>query len=349
MILSLSSNHHDHDGYGYSTSFKNIRNSFKNFKYNNTQLEVVSNNPKPIIQIHYEIDPHHISSLPHQYKIDFSHFESTIAPKSKVEYYKKNSKENWVSSPWSKQALVNAGIDENKVYIYELGIDKDKFTKSLRGNKDKIRFLFIGDTVGDRKRPDLVISAFKKLFNNDQNYELTLKIGFGSPKTQNNWNSEDTLKTGGEWIDTNIRYIKDNVTTEEMNSIVNFHDIFVFPSEAEGFGLTPLECLSTGMPTISTWEWASYSRYLLNNKIQSTIGPSNTDWGYEKDGDALNPNIDSIVYLMKNNADNIKDISKIFYNQVDDIVNDYSYDNISNKFLNNMVKRLGIDMFTQVL
>jgi glycosyltransferase involved in cell wall biosynthesis len=349
VILSFSSNHDGHDGYGYSTSLKNIRKSFSNFKYNNEQLTVVSNNNKPIIQVHYEIDPFHISFLNHHYRIHFSHFESTMAPKNKVDYYKQNSDEIWTSSPWSKQALVNAGIDSEKIHIHELGVDPNKFTKSLRGNKDKIRFLFMGDAVGNRKRPDLAISAFKKTFGNDSNYELTLKMGFGSIKTNNNWNSEDILKTGGNWIDTNIRYVNENVTTEEINSIINFHDIFVFPSEAEGFGLTPLECLATGMPTISTWEWASYHRYLLDNKIQSSIGPSNSEWGYSKLGNALNPNIDSIVDLMRYNANNIKIQSKIFYDQVDAILNDYLYDNISNRFLTNMISRLGTEIFREVI
>jgi hypothetical protein len=350
MILSLNSGHDNFDGYGYSTSVRNMLKSFKNFKYKDESIEIVHTDYKPIIQLHYQIDPTvAMIRRSYHYRIDFSHFESTIAPKNKVDFYKANSKENWVSSPWSKQALVNAGIDEDKVYIYELGIDPNKFTKTLRGTNDKIRFLFIGDHVGNRKRRDLVTEAFQKAFGNNKSYELTIKMGFGSPTISTNWKDLNNLKTKGTWISENIRYIDENVTNENMNSIINFHDIFVFPSEAEGFGLTPLECLATGMPTISTWQWASYSRYLLNNKIHSSIGPSNTNWGYEKDGYALNPSLDSIISLMKHNADNINIQSKIFYDQADQVINDYSYDNVTNKFLTATIDRLGIEMFRSVV
>ena len=48
---------------------------------------------------------------------------------------------------------------------------------------------------------------------------------------------------------------------------------------------------------------------------------------------------------MKNYIDNIEYISNKFYNQVNDIKVEYTWQNKTDKILNDLIGRVGIDMF----
>jgi hypothetical protein len=48
----------------------------------------------------------------------------------------------------------------------------------------------------------------------------------------------------------------------ELQQMYADHHCLVYPSYGEGFGFIPLQALGTGMPVISTYEWASYSKYI---------------------------------------------------------------------------------------
>jgi hypothetical protein len=119
----------------------------------------------------------------------------------------------------------------------------------------------------------------------------------------------------------------------------------VYPTEGEGFGMIPLEVMSTGMPTISTHEWSSYSKYFIKDAIQSEIKESEIFWGYPKVGNAVIANFESIVYQMEKSIENIESISKRYYDQAPKILKEYSWQNKTNEFLDKAVKRLGVDFF----
>jgi hypothetical protein len=99
------------------------------------------------------------------------------------------------------------------------------------------------------------------------------------------------------------------------------------------------------MPTISTHEWCSYSKYLHEGKIESKVKPSQINWGYHKEGNAVIAEFNSIVDKMQYFIDNIDTLSDKFYNQVEEIKNEYTWQNKTNKFLNSFIDRVGIDIF----
>ena len=119
---------------------------------------------------------------------------------------------------------------------------------------------------------------------------------------------EDILENHGKWEGTNVRHIKENLTLEHLISLFHYHDILIYPSEGEGFGLIPLQALATGMPVIL-------------------------------------PHLDSMVDLMKNAAENFELQSDIFYNQIPEIVKDYSWQHRTNMAMDSLIDRIGIDMF----
>jgi hypothetical protein len=109
--------------------------------------------------------------------------------------------------------------------------------------------------------------------------------------------------------------------------------------------MIPMQALATGMPVISTGRWCSYERYLNENVIDSALGQSPIQETYTRFGDVVLPSLDSTIELMKSVASDIKSQSQIFFNQIPNVINDYSWYSLSKKAVDGLIDRVGIDIF----
>ena len=135
------------------------------------------------------------------------------------------------------------------------------------------------------------------------------------------------------------------MTLEHLVSLFHFHDILIYPSEGEGFGLIPLQALATGMPVISTSDWCSYDKYFNGNIIESHRGISDVVETYTRYGEVILPHLDSMVDLMKNAAENFESQANIFYSQIPTVLQDYDWQRKTNLVMDSLINRIGIDMF----
>ncbi len=344
MSLYTQSDLRTNSHYGYGKSFIKIQDSFRKYLYNGEKINIEWNSPRSKIQMYYGPHPIEKAHYSHQFKIHMSQHESTRIFPHKIKAYSE-ADEAWTANQWGADSMINSGVPKEKVFVYEHALDKKEYVRLLRGKKDKIRFLHI-DSSSPRKRSDLVEKAFNVLYENNKNIELTLKYSH-APHLGKSWLSEETLRNSGNWIRPGTRHINETLTQEEMISLINYHDVLVYPSEGEGFGMIPLEALATGMPVISTHEWASYSKYFIDEAIESEIKATVTNWGYEKVGNAVVPIFDSIVDRMQNVIDNIETLSNKYYNQVEDIQKEYTWENKTKIFLDSFIDRVGLEMFNK--
>lgn len=347
ISLNTQSDMRSNTHYGYGKSFAEIQKAFRNYTYNDERLFVDYNAARTRVQMYYGPDPVQSAHHKGQYRIHMSQHESTMVVPHKARAYNLDCEEVWTANPWGAQSMVNSGVPEDKIHVYEHGIDPNMYSPVLRGNNEKIRFLHI-DSGSPRKRSDLVEKAFESIYEKHKDkIELTLKYTH-SPHGKKSWFDNDVLRKGGNWVRPGVRHIKETLTDEEMTSLINFHDILVYPSEGEGFGMIPLEVMATGMPAISTHEWCSYSKYLIDEAVESEVKESKISWGYPKLGDAVIANFDSIVYQMENAIENIDSISKKYYDQAPQILEEYSWQNQTNMFLDKTVSRLGVEAFRRM-
>ena len=351
MIFSIHTDQHIKNAngiFGYSYGYNNIVKHFNQFTYRGKQLEVVDNDPASQIQMFYhQPEWYHPTSghdfrqpgfkkhHDHQYKISGTYLEATKVWDWWIPTMK-TFDEIWVGNQFSVDAIRNSGID-TPTYIFELGVD-DMWTPFKRGNRGKIRFLHV-DSGSPRKRADLVEEAFLKLFKNNKGVELTLKY-----HSNDGYSVMDLFNT--KESEPNIRKIFKTLTQEEMVDLYHQHDILVYPTEGEGFGLIPLQALATGMPTISTSKWCSYEKYLGKNIIESTLGKTQHS-GYHT-GDVILPDFDSTVELMKNAVDNFDAQCDYYYKQAPKVIKEYNWQSQCDKILRSLIKRVGVGMFEPV-
>jgi glycosyltransferase involved in cell wall biosynthesis len=351
LIFSIHTDQHIKDAggvFGYAYGYDNIVKHFNQFTYRGKQLEVVDNDPSAQIQMFY-MEPEWHNPVTggdfrqpgfkkhhdHQYKINGTYLEATRAWDWWIPTMK-TFDEIWVGNQFSADAVANSGIDV-PTYVFELGID-DMWKPFKRGNRDKIRFLHV-DSGSPRKRVDLVEEAFLKLFKDNKDVELTLKYhNSDGYSVMDLFNSKEAQP--------NIRKIFKTLSQEEMVKLYHQHDILVYPTEGEGFGLIPLQALATGMPTISTSRWCTYEKYLGNNIIESTLGKTQHS-GYHT-GDVIIPNFESTVELMRKAVDDFDAQCDYYYKQAPKVIKEYNWQSQCDKMLKSLIKRVGVEMFEPV-
>jgi glycosyltransferase involved in cell wall biosynthesis len=357
MLLSL---HTDQDvkdakgSSGYSYGYYKMLEHFPNFRYKKKKLEVVENSPHSAVQMFYmEPERYIIPSMVdmrepgfkkfynHQYKILGTHLEATKAWSHWIDSMN-SVDEIWVGNYFAQDAVLNSGV-KTPTYVFEHGIDS-MWKPRMRGKNGKVKFLHV-DSGSPRKRADLVEKAFKDAFGNNPNAQLTLKyrpgeisIGIGIGIGLSNLLDND-------FASSNIVKIDQTLSQEEMIQLYYDHDVLVYPSEGEGFGFIPLQALATGMPVISTSRWCSYEKYLGDNIIESTIGPTKSTGYFE--GEVVLPEYDSLVHLMKNAYENIDGQCNYYFNQADDVYAEYNWQTRCDSMLKSFIDRVGIDLLDE--
>ncbi len=128
--------------------------------------------------------------------------------------------------------------DHNKVKIINNGIDTSYFKPSkIINNNNKYKAIYVG-SLTSRKQPLLLL---KWLLNNKNTY-LTI---FGTGPLKNK------IEQISSKIGLNHRL---TITSGNKLSLLNNlhrNDFFIFPSSLEGFGLSLVEAVSTGLPFLS--------------------------------------------------------------------------------------------------
>lgn len=327
--------------FGYAYAYYEIERHLRSYEHNGKKLQLDINSPKSKTQLYFGSPPGFF--YPHQYKIQMTQWESTLVPPNWVDHAKEYN-EWWTANEFGRQAFINSGVPAEKVHVYEHGVDSNTWTPYKRGQRDKIRFLHV-DSGSPRKRSDLALKAFRDVFGDNLDYELTLKHSHYSPTTVN-WNDENILENHGEWEYVNVRHIKENISLSDLVNLFHFHDVLIYPSEGEGFGLIPLQALATGMPVISTSQWCSYDKYFTDNVIESHLGISDVVETYTRYGDVVIPHLDSIKSIIENVVFDFDNQSLKFINQVPQVVSDYSWQHRTNLIMNSFVERVGLDMFS---
>lgn len=147
----------------------------------------------------------------------------------------------WTPSQFVKAVMVESGVPEESVLVSGYGVDTKRYPFIDRKNPDlwptdrPFRYFVWTDGLPTRKGAIHAIKAFVKLGLPD--CEMVVKT------------SHDGMQYK---IDhDNIRFIQGNLSWYELAQIMGQCDVMVYPSQGEGFGLMPLEAMSTGMCVIT--------------------------------------------------------------------------------------------------
>ena len=160
----------------------------------------------------------------------------------------------WVPSEHLKKAILNTDKSlENKIRVIPHGVDTNLFKPREKLGERPFTFLASkgwSQGINDRGGLQFFFQAFCQEFGVFENVELRVKINpsYCGP----GWDLNNELSKLGLPVDRPKMLISTVLTPYDM--VPNFYegDCFVNSTMEDAFGLTALESLSCGIPTIST-------------------------------------------------------------------------------------------------
>ncbi|UCD20851.1 MAG: glycosyltransferase family 4 protein [archaeon] len=147
-----------------------------------------------------------------------------------------------ISEQTKKDLIKYLKVPERKITVIPISI-KEEFVKTKVKNHKKKREFIIGflTSIVPSKRPDLAIKIFNKVNEKLPNSKLEI---YG--KVRRNAFIEKIKKMSHGKV-----YFKGFVKETERLKVMGGFDMFIYPSEVDGFGLPIIEAAALGIPVIT--------------------------------------------------------------------------------------------------
>jgi glycosyltransferase involved in cell wall biosynthesis len=256
----------------------------------------------------------------------FTMWESTVVSPEVIENLK-NFDGLIVPSDWCAEIFKANGY-AGPIYVAPLGINPDRWQPIRRDHlRVPFRILWQGTAIRDRKGCLETIRAFNEL--NLPGTQLYLKSmpAYTSFNFDTRFSMKDiqsALDLAGVNDKANrifVRNISRTLSREDMYALLLDCDLSVYPSRGEGFGLIPLEHMSTGLPLVlannsgmKMYANPDYMKLLSYEERCSSQGPetgvdyeANHEeikeailWAYHNRCDASNMGIDAAEWVLEN-------------------------------------------------
>jgi len=282
--------------------------------------EVIFQDPTAPVEIAFCQPDYSEWSNPNAYHIQYTPWESDEVSEDWGEAFNNNCDEVWTTSPLVAKWFAKAGVTK-PIWVYQHGVPDGWKHSRLREDDGVTKFLHIGEPA-PRKGGQLTVDAFREAFGNSTDVHLTIKAWNRS--TLRVYTKSGSIVGSPHKVYNNISLEYNEIPQEEMIELVLAHDVLVYPSYGEGFGLIPLQAMATGMPVICTEAWAPYKRFISPDlRLGSRIIPS--PWPRTHFGNMYEPSRADLVESMKKVHENYGKYAYDAFQQVPDLYQSYDW------------------------
>lgn len=134
-------------------------------------------------------------------------------------------------SNWAAQALMRAGIPEERIRVLPPGVDLDAWAVSTkRRNEERpLRLLFVGADF-ERKGGDLLLELLRGPLAGRFELDIVTKAGIPAPP--------------------GVRVHRAEPNSPALRKLFAEADLFVLPTRADCFGIAAVEAMAAGLPVI---------------------------------------------------------------------------------------------------
>lgn len=307
----------DKNGFGYATA--QMLASLSRLGY-----EVNQNDPTADVEIWFD-QPEWWKFSPGVYRIGYFPWESTALIRNRKPDWRAqldSCDEVWTPSPiiaeWFRTVI---GL-KAPVYVYEHGVDPI-WTPRKRAVDGTFKFLHCGGEA-QRKGVTEAMKATRLAFPNNEDVELNLKI------ISKGWNIGRLRR---------VNILNSVMGIEELIQLYHDNHVYVYPSYGEGFGLTPLQALATGMPAITVPAWAPYAEF-LDPKLSISSRFVKSPWPALHPGNMLQPSLDDTIDAMRYAYNNYDEVHARALAGVDELMARYDWDRLTKEAFENLENRL---------
>jgi glycosyltransferase involved in cell wall biosynthesis len=304
------------NGYGYATD--RTMTSLRKLGY-----EVDYMDPSADVHIHFDQPQYFKAPSKDIYTVIFHPWESTQLNPGWADIMNACD-EVWTPSPVIADWYTKYSGITKPVHVFEHGVDPI-WTPKPRTATGPFQFLHVGGEA-TRKGVTDAMKAMRLAFPTGNDVQLNLKI------ISQGWNLGKIAR---------INIINRVIDVSDLVQLYHDNHAFVYPSYGEGFGLTPLQAMATGMPTITVPGWAPYERFLdphLNVGSRFIKSP----WPRLHPGMMLEPKMDDLVEAMRYAYHHYDEVHDFAQSQVSKITDFYDWDRLTDEAFQGLQKRLKI-------
>ncbi len=296
--------------------------------------KVTFNDETAPVQITFSHPSHFVKN--HQYQILYVPWESTGLKPGWLEKMNQ-ADEVWAPSDLIVRWFKNAGVTV-PLYVYEHGVlsEWSPVKRSNPDNNTPLMFLHHG-AEASRKCGQETFDAFIEVFGRN-NKDVTLTFKSNGP-------SGIRKSFGGHFytaaaFSRNIKLIPHELEQHHLISLYQMHHVMIYPSNGEGFGLSPLQAMSTGMPVIMNTTWAPYRRLSIKD-LRVSDRMIDSPWSEEHPGRVLEPNFNELCSSIKKSYDNYNEYADQAFENSSRVRSEYNWVTLTSNAFERIVKIFG--------
>jgi len=247
-------------------------------------------------------------------------------------------------SRFSMKYMIDNGV-KKEISVFPHGVDLNIFRSFIhhpnkQTNKKIFNFLYVGE-LSKRKGTQDLIETFIKTFGFDPNVKLILRA------------NTHMLYYGGE----EIRKLCENRSNIELNwvdagqeNVAEFYkkaDMYVYPTKADWFGMTPMEALASNIPVIAT-DSGGYIEFLKDCIIplKSKLVNIENNHPYMK-GKWFQIDKEELSEKMKYVVENKREICGCESWKYSNILKNYTWEKVTKDYLVPFLEEVKSERFTE--
>jgi len=208
--------------------------------------------------------------------------------------------EIWVPSHFNKRTFVESGVHV-PVHVMPLGVNFDYFNPRIRGFRPSPRYTFLSVFEwGERKAPEILLRAYHRAFDCDDEVLLLLKIRNTDPGV-NVRRQIQALNLPEQGPPVAILHNQD-FPVHQLGALYRSADCFVLPTRGEGWGLPILEAMACGLPVVAT-DWSAQTEFMNEDNTYplhvKKLIPAKAKCPYYEGFRWAQPDEEHLVYLLR--------------------------------------------------
>lgn len=176
--------------------------------------------------------------------------------------------EIWVPSQFNKQTFVHSGLPAHKIHVMPYGVDATLFqprnTPLQIANRRSYAFLTVC-SFDERKGIDTLITAFSTEFSESEDVCLLLKTRASTSheivQQQAHIDKLTTQASGNKRPSIILMSTTESWSEVQLAQLYNSSDCYVLPTRGEGWSMTVMEAMASGLPVITT-NWSAHLDYV---------------------------------------------------------------------------------------
>ena len=232
-----------------------------------------------------------------RHNVGWTMLEVTGLPKTWVDGCNEMD-EVWVPASFNEETFRDSGVTV-PIEVMPLGVDVDYYNPRIAGFRPSSRYTFLSVFEwGERKAPEVLLRAFAEEFAHSDDVMLLLSVFNRDPQVDV---EREIARLDLPASAPVVVLVNPHFASYQMGALYRSADCFVLPSRGEGWGMTVLEAMASGLPAIAT-NWSGMADFLhegVGYPLEWSRAPARARCPYYEGFDWAEPDFDHLRALLR--------------------------------------------------